>query len=54
MTDREELSWERFSGAACELAAGITGVECEYVWRRTERWIDCRWPRPLRLPRLLP
>ena len=29
-----------------ELAAGITGVECEYVWRRTERWIDCRWPRP--------
>jgi len=39
VTDREELSWERFGGAACELAAGITGVECEYVWR-THRALD--------------
>jgi uncharacterized protein len=28
-------------------------VECEYVWRRTERWIDFPWSAP-NLPRLLP
>jgi uncharacterized protein len=28
-------------------------VDCEYVWRRTDRWIDFPWSAP-DLPRLVP
>jgi uncharacterized protein len=53
----EHLSWEEFGAAARELASLIVAdlrtavlyekprfvVRCDYVWRRTDRWIDFPW-----------